>query len=110
MKKTFPKVKTNTSNFNFGYRVEGYAGDLIDDPRIFVYDFSYVEMVADANGIWSQKSKFELEMEACSIKHFDNDTLNHFKLYNYKCLINNYTFGGDWGSDFIAIPSFYIRR
>jgi len=106
----FPLVNINNQNFNLAIRVENVDGLLIDDPRIFYYDVIYQTWESDNNGIFRNVYNFTTDMETCSTKHYDNDTLYQHKLYNYKCVENNYTIGGDWGSNSILIPRFFVRQ
>ncbi len=110
MLKLFPRVQVNSSVFNFGYRIENTNGELVNDPRIFTYELMYTSYSADENGVWHTDKKLIKELQSCGLNHFDNKTLHHHKLQNYKCIENNYTFGGDWGGDFIDLPQFLIRR
>jgi len=105
----FPMVELDSTTFNFGYRMEDVDGNLIDDPSEFTYDAMFRSFVSGSNG-FELKEEWTKDMERCSIKHFDNYTLYNDKLFNYYCLENNYTIGGDWGSDSINIPTYFIRR
>ncbi len=110
MIKFFPEVKVNSSTFNFAYRMENLNGDFINDPRYFTYDFMHIYEKADENGHFSLVKKEKRKMEKCSLDHTANETLHHYKLHNYMCINNNYTFGGDWGGDSMRLPLFFIRR
>ena len=106
----YPQVKLNSSFFNFAIRVENIEGLTIDDPSIFYYDVIWQQWELDENELFQTTDNFTIDMETCSTAHYDNDTLYHYKLFNYKCIQNNYTMGGDWGDSLVRVPNFFVRR
>jgi len=106
----FPIYELDSTIFNFGFRVEDVLGNFIDDPRIFTYDLIYRRFEVTESGGFIVKKQWKKDMEKCSTKHFDNFTLYNERLYNYYCIENNYTIGGDWGATEINLPTFLIRR
>jgi len=49
-------------------------------------------------------------METCSTKHYDNFTLYHYSLFNYKCIQNSFIIGGDYSDIINMVPYFLVRR
>jgi len=106
----FPMYDIDSTTFNFGFRVEDVLGNFLDDPREFTYDLIYRKFEVTESGGFEVTKQWNKDLEKCSTKHFDNFTLYNERLYNYFCIENNYTIGGDWGASEIQVPTFLIRR
>jgi len=110
MEDEYPKRYVDSKAFNFAIRIEDSYANSVNDPSIFTFDLIYQELEAGENGVFKAPKTTIIDMEDCSIKHFDNETLYFYKLYNYKCVVTNYTIGGSWGASFVKVPQFFIRR
>jgi len=45
-------VSVDSTIFNFGFRLEDWNGNLVDDKRDFYYDFYFLRVKSDENGIF----------------------------------------------------------
>ena len=106
----YPKVTVNSNMFKFAFRVEDYYGNTIDDPSIFYYDFLFESFVDSGNGTFYREKRYNITTEPCTTKHFEKDTLDLLHIDHYRCIENNYTFGGNWGTTFVMTPQFFVRR
>ena len=113
IKNEYPKVNLNSKIFNFAIRVEDYYGKTIVDPSAFYFIFEWWDYTYDykADSLVENETAIIREMvDDCSLKHFDNQTLQSYKLYKNKCTEHNYTIGGSYSGDFLKAPSLYVRK
>ena len=110
IKDYFPEATVNSSIFKFAFRYEDEDGYSIDDKGLFDSIF-LVDDYKSENGTFNRTNSWQIKSEKCSIKHYDNETLNRLYLTDYDCIENNYTFGGAWGSvGFLKLPQLISYR
>ena len=109
MNEEYFKWDVNSSNFKFAISLKDKFNNPITDPKYFYFEFYLISYIKNESGTY-QTTYQVLDMEKCSLKHFNNETLTNHKLYNYFCIENNYSFGGQWDTDYVIIPTYFARR
>jgi len=110
--KDYPLITLNNSNFFFALRVEK-NNKPVDDKTIFEYIMDYRFNVHNlTSSSYNTTVHLTFDMERCSEKHIDSDTLNKLRLFNYFCAdLNNLDVGGSWEFSLLqGIVSYRIKR
>ena len=109
MKDDYIKWDIDSSKFNFAMNVQDDFGNYLNDPRDFIYTMFYLNITMKIDGSFDLITS-ETEMDICSSKHLNNKTLNFYKLYESRCVENNFTLGGQWNTENLLLPTFLLKR
>jgi len=106
----YPVGEVSDSDIFFAAAVKSYDNKYITEPKYFEYKYSY-HFYNFTTGSQVDLADVQKNMVRCNEEHVDNATLKYYKLSNFMCVKQgNIYIGGDWEEDFIAYPTFKIKR
>jgi hypothetical protein len=85
----YPSITLNRTSFPFAVFVTDYDGVPVSNDRLFQVVLTYYEYAVHSDGYYYVRSKTNVEVEPCGLKHFpsiDTDQFNKSNLGIYQCL------------------------